>query len=83
MCENFVLFCCNKVGCIIAKHNFITPTKIQPLCNVCIEQFWYKKIVRMFSIYVLNIPIPNISDMPLYSLYGLTESEQKYIDDLP
>ena len=37
----------------------------------------------MFSIYVLNIPIPNISDMPLATLYGLSESESRYIDNLP
>ena len=73
---------------ITQKLNFCRCDEVM-FCN---NTTWYyrtlsvqlgENAVRMFSIYVLNIPIPNISDMPLATLYGLSESESRYIDNLP
>ena len=37
----------------------------------------------IYNLFGFNIPIPDISDMPLATLYGLSESESRYIDNLP
>jgi hypothetical protein len=39
--------------------------------------------VRMFSIYVLNIPIPKNNNENIYSAYMLTEDEIKFIESIP
>ena len=38
--------------------------------------------VRMFSIYVLKIPIPRIIRGTIYQTYGLTHDEQNYIENI-
>ncbi|MDR3246119.1 MAG: hypothetical protein LBT50_06760, partial [Prevotellaceae bacterium] len=38
--------------------------------------------VRMFSIYVLNIPIPKNGTEDIYKSYNLTENEIKYIESI-
>ena len=87
---NEVMFCNNTTYFITAKNQEIL-THLERCLNTKLIDWYYRTLsvqlgenaVRMFSIYVLNIPIPDISDMPLYTLYGLTESEQKYIENLP
>ena len=87
---NEVMFCNNTTYFITTKNQELL-THVERCLNTKLIDWYYrtlsvqlgKNAVRMFSIYVLNIPIPEVSDMPLYSLYGLTESEQKYIEDLP
>ena len=87
---NEVMFC-NNTTYFITTNNQEILTHLERCLNTKLIDWYYRTLsvqlgenaVRMFSIYVLNIPIPDISDMPLYSLYGLTESEQKYIEDLP
>ena len=39
-----------------------------------------EKAVRMFSIYVLEIPIPPISQDNIYKAYKLSASEIEYIE---
>ena len=45
-----------------------------------------EKAVRMFSIYVLKIPVPQYdksrTGVSLYELYGLTQEEQTYIESV-
>ena len=36
---------CYKVSCIVAEHIFITIHEVKILRNICIEQFWLRKIV--------------------------------------
>jgi len=38
-----------------------------------------EKAVRMFSIYVLNIPIPPISDEPIEEILKLSKEEKLFI----
>ncbi len=85
-----VMFCNNTTYFITAKNPNIL-THLERCLNTKLIDWYYRTLsvqlgenaVRMFSIYVLNIPIPNISDMPLATLYGLSESESRYIDNLP
>ena len=85
-----VMFCNNTTYFITAKNPNIL-THLERCLNTKLIDWYYRTLsvqlgenaVRMFSIYVLNIPIPNISHMPLATLYGLNESESRYIDNLP
>ena len=83
------MFCNNTTYFITAKNSEIL-SHLEQCLNTKLMDWYYKTLsvqlgenaVRMFSIYVLNIPIPDISDIPLASLYGLSESEIKYIENL-
>ena len=85
-----VMFCNNTTYFITAKNPNIL-THLERCLNTKLIDWYYRTLsvqlgenaVRMFSIYVFNIPIPDISDMPLATLYGLSESESRYIDNLP
>lgn len=85
-----IMFCNNTTYFITAKDSK-TLSHLERCLNTQLIDWYYRtlsvqlgeKAVRMFSIYVLNIPIPDISDMPLTSLFGLSESETKYIENLP
>lgn len=41
-----------------------------------------EKAVRMFSIYVIKIPIPKIIDGDIYHTYGISKEEQIFIETL-
>ncbi len=73
---------------ITAKNHDILKHIIKVLNTEIID--WYyrnlsvqlgEKAVRMFSIYVLNIPIPPMNDIPLEDVLKLTVKEQKFIHD--
>ena len=85
-----IMFCNNTTYFITAKNPEIL-THLERCLNTKLIDWYYRTLsvqlgenaVRMFSIYVLNIPIPDLSDMPLTTLYGLSDSESRYIDNLP
>jgi hypothetical protein len=83
-------------GYLISNTTYMitTPNKeaIKHICKILNSDImnWYyrtlsvqlgKEAVRMFSIYVLNIPIPPLSDKPIEEILKLTSSEQKFIRD--
>lgn len=73
---------------MVAKDNAILP-KIQQFLNSKLMNWYYRTIsvqlgssaVRMFSIYVLNIPIPQTLEDDIYMSYHLTPDEIAYIEN--
>ena len=82
-----VMFCNNTTYFIVAENNLILEHLYRYLNHHLID--WYYKTlsvqlgtnaVRMFSIYVLEIPIPPIGENDIYKVYNLNDSEIAYIE---
>ena len=73
---------------MVAKDDVILP-KIQQYLNSKLMNWYYRTVsvrlgssaVRMFSIYVLNIPIPHSLEDNIYMAYHLTQDEIAYIEN--
>ena len=82
-----IMFCNNTTYFIVAENNLILEHLYRYLNHHLID--WYYKTlsvqlgtnaVRMFSIYVLEIPIPPIGENDIYKVYNLNDSEIAYIE---
>ena len=86
LCEE-VMFCNNTTYFMVANGNIALPA-LQKYLNSKLIDWYYRtlsvqlgeKAVRMFSIYVLNIPIPKSLEDDVYEAYHLTNEEKDYID---
>ena len=73
---------------MVANDSSLLP-HIQHYLNSKLIDWYYRtlsvqlgeKAVRMFSIYVLNIPIPQNLDDDVYMAYHLTQDEILYIEN--
>ena len=82
-----VMFC-NNTTYFIASKNENVLRHLQTYLNSPLIDWYYRtlsvqlgeKAVRMFSIYVLEIPIPPISQENIYKAYKLNASEIEYIE---
>ncbi len=71
-----------------AKEDF--PSHLLDFLNSKLIDWYYRTLsvqlgenaVRMFSIYVLRIPIARIPNGDIYTTYGLTQAERKFIEDI-
>ena len=81
---------CNNTTCFIATKSEETLEYLYKYLNSPIADWYYRtksvqlggKAVRMFSIYMLEIPIPPmIKDIETYKLLGLTPTEVAFIED--
>ena len=89
-CEcNDIMFCNNTTYFMISlKEKF--PNHLKEYLNSKLIDWYYRtlsvqlgeKAVRMFSIYVLKIPIPKIINGDIYHTYGITKEEQIFIENL-
>lgn len=85
---NDVMFCNNTTYFMVANDSSLLP-HIQHYLNSKLIDWYYRtlsvqlgeKAVRMFSIYVLNIPIPQNLDDDVYTAYHLTQDEIIYIEN--
>ena len=86
---NEVMFC-NNTTYFIATKSEETLEYLYKYLNSPIADWYYRtksvqlgeKAVRMFSIYMLEIPIPPmIKDIETYKLLGLTPTEVAFIED--
>ncbi|KAA3337628.1 TaqI-like C-terminal specificity domain-containing protein [Akkermansia muciniphila] len=83
-----VMFC-NNTTYFIASENELLLDYIQKYLNSPLIDWYYRtlsvqlgeKAVRMFSMYVLEIPIPPISKSDIYKSYGLSPSEVSFIEN--
>ena len=82
-----VMFCNNTTYFIASKNNNILAHLYKYLNSSLID--WYyrtlsvqlgEKAVRMFSIYVLEIPIPPLLQNDIYKSYNLNASEIAFIE---
>ena len=79
---------CNNTTYFIASKNENVLRHLQIYLNSPLIDWYYRtlsvqlgeKAVRMFSIYVLEIPIPPISQENIYKAYKLNASEIEYIE---
>lgn len=80
---------CNNTTYFIASKNEAILEHLKEYLNSPLIDWYYRtlsvqlgeKAVRMFSIYVLEIPIPSISQKDIYQAYNLSVSEIEYIED--
>ena len=85
-CREIMFF--NNTTYFIASKNENVLMHIQTYLNSPLIDWYYRtlsvqlgeKAVRMFSIYVLEIPIPPISQDNIYKAYKLSASEIEYIE---
>ncbi|MDR0565868.1 MAG: class I SAM-dependent DNA methyltransferase, partial [Prevotellaceae bacterium] len=85
---NEEIFCNNTVYFISSKTENLE--YLLKYLNSSLINWYYKTLsvqlgetaVRMFSIYVLNIPIPKNSNGSIYESYNLTEDEIKFIETI-
>ena len=83
-----VMFC-NNTTYFIATENELILKHLNKYLNSPLIDWYYRtlsvqlgeKAVRMFSIYVLEIPIPPIGQSDIYKSYGLSASEIAYIEN--
>ena len=84
-----IMFCNNTTYFMTSTKKSFPPHLIEYLNSKLID--WYyrtlsvqlgENAVRMFSIYVLKIPIPRIIRGTIYQTYGLTHDEQNYIENI-
>lgn len=79
---------CNNTTYFIASKNEEILEHLRRYLNSPLIDWYYRtlsvqlgeKAVRMFSIYVLEIPIPPISQQNIYQAYNLSISEIEYIE---
>ena len=83
-----VMFC-NNTTYFIATENELVLEHLNKYLNSPLIDWYYRtlsvqlgeKAVRMFSIYVLEIPIPQIGKDDIYKAYNLSASEIAYIEN--
>ena len=86
-CEE-VMFCNNTTYFMTSNSTDILP-KIQHYLNSKLIDWYYRtlsvqlgeKAVRLFSIYVLKIPLPKSLDNDIYKAFNLTEKEIEFIEN--
>ncbi len=86
-CEE-VMFCNNTTYFMVAPNDEILPA-LQKYLNSKLIDWYYRTLsvqlgenaVRMFSIYVLNIPIPKDLPQDIYKAYHLSKEESDYIEN--
>ena len=86
LCKD-VMFCNNTTYFIVTKDK-ITLEHLNRYLNSQIVDWYYRTLsvqlgenaVRMFSIYVLDIPVPPITEGNIYDVFGLTSSEISFIE---
>lgn len=79
---------CNNTAYFITSENEKVLEYLRSFLNTSVADWYYKtlsvqlgeKAVRMFSVYVLEIPVPLVSDKNIYDVLGLTHDEIKYIE---
>ena len=79
---------CNNTTYFIATDNESILEHLNRYLNSPLIDWYYRtlsvqlgaKAVRMFSIYVLEIPIPPISQDDIYKAYNLSTSEISFIE---
>ncbi len=87
LCDE-VMFCNNTTYFLVANDSTILSI-LQNYLNSKLIDWYYRtlsvqlgeKAVRMFSIYVLNIPIPKGTSDDVYKAYNLSKEEQNYIEN--
>ena len=87
LCDE-VMFCNNTTYFMVANGNLALPA-LQKYLNSKLIDWYYRtlsvqlgeKAVRMFSIYVLNIPIPKALLENIYEAYHLSKEEENYIEN--
>ena len=80
---------CNNTTYFIATKNVQILEYLSKYLNSSLIDWYYRtlsvqlgeKAVRMFSIYVLEIPIPPIGQHDIYTAYGLDATEISYIEN--
>ena len=83
------MFCNNTTYFITSTHDNM-PKHLMEYLNTKLIDWYYRtlsvqlgdKAVRMFSIYVLKIPIPKTTHGNIYQTFNLTIEEQQYIENL-
>lgn len=83
-----VMFC-NNTTYFIATENLLILEHLNRYLNSPLIDWYYRtlsvqlgeKAVRMFSIYVLEIPVPPVGQDDIYKAYNLTPSEIAYIEN--
>ncbi len=83
-----VMFC-NNTTYFIATENELILEHLNKFLNSPLIDWYYRtlsvqlgeKAVRMFSIYVLEIPIPPMGQNDIYKAYSLSASEIEYIEN--
>lgn len=83
-----VMFCNNTTYFMTSRDPSIL-SKLQKYLNSKLIDWYYRtlsvqlgeKAVRMFSIYVLNIPIPKYMKENIYDAYQLSNEEIYYIEN--
>ena len=81
-------FFCNNTTYFLSCNEIHTLQYIQKFLNHKLYDWYYRTIsvqlgssaVRMFSIYVLNLPIPTSIDKDIYRTFRLTDSEISFIE---
>lgn len=81
------MFCNNTTYFIVTKDK-ITLEYLNGYLNLPIVDWYYRTLsvqlgdnaIRMFSIYVLDIPVPPITEDNIYEVFGLTPSEICFIE---
>ena len=79
---------CNNTTYFIATENEAIIEHLNKYLNSPLIDWYYRTLsvqlgpnaVRMFSIYVWEIPIPPIGQNDIYKAYGLSASEIAYIE---
>lgn len=87
-CED-VMFCNNTTYFFSSKNSSILKHILRYI-NHKLYDWYYRTIsvqlgssaVRMFSIYVLNLPVPKIDAPNIYQVFNLSEQEISYIESL-
>ncbi len=80
---------CNNTTYFIATENELVLEHLNKYLNSPLIDWYYRtlsvqlgeKAVRMFSIYVLEIPIPQVGKNDIYKAYNLSASEIAYIEN--
>lgn len=86
-CDDVVF--CNNTTYFITSENESILEHLKKYLNSSIIDWYYRtisvqlgdKAVRMFSIYVLGIPLPPIGENDIYKAYNLNTSEIAYIEN--
>ena len=82
------MFCNNTTYFIVANDESLLPN-LQHYLNSKLIDWYYRTLsvqlgenaVRMFSIYVLNIPIPKVLNQDIYKSYNLSSEEIDFIEN--
>lgn len=95
ICAN-LSFCVDRFGFYLSNTAYFITSNDESILEYLVDILnhkaidWYyrtlsvqlgEKAVRMFSIYVLHIPIPPISDEALEDILQLTKAEKEFIHD--